>query len=210
VIGNALAADFSLSVPQCAFINISEELVATKPLDFQLQFNKADIRTKFATVALDGVNTASASLKKSNFIQRLPIDTLFAFDNLIKNADRGQGKPNLLLSTKGKQAYLIDHEYVLDRDEISNTNWSNFRINPKFTQHHLCFNYLKHSQKKFKQTYFDEFLEYLRYMNVGKLNPYFKDLHNQGFSTSNQIITNWLTEVKQNSTNFVNHLRGIL
>lgn len=208
IICNALASQFDLKVPTCAFIDIPESLQFRKPIEYQIQYSNADSRLKFATEMLADVTSAVPNLSKKYYSKRVTLDTLYAFDNMIRNADRGQQKTNLLLSSKN--AFLIDHEYALHQNRISGINWNNFEIDRVFTHHHLLYPYLKKSIKSKKQYYFDEFQEYLRTLNINQLNTFFTQLSHEGFNTQSININSWLNQLKQNSTTFVNSLKSSL
>jgi hypothetical protein len=208
IVCNILATQFDLKVPDPAFIEIPESLVYEKQLDFQIQFSAADPRLKFATEMISNVNSARDKIPKPYYSKRTQLDTLYAFDNLIRNADRGQQKTNLLLGDKN--AFLIDHEYALKYNDISGINWADFKIDKKFTQSHLLHTHLKRARKHSKLAYFDEFQEYLRMLNVNQLGPYFNQLTAQGFLSQSRQINSWLNQVKQNSTTFVNCLKESL
>jgi len=149
-----------------------------------------------------------SGLKKSQILKRISIDTLYAFDNMIRNADRGQQKTNLLITPQ--TAFLIDHEFVLNKREISGINFNSFHIDDKFTRYHIFYNFLKNSRRKTKAEYFGEFSEYLRYANFNHLNPYFKQLNNEGISSYETEILAWLNQVKQNSVTFEGLLKASL
>ena len=207
VICNALASEFDLNIPKAAFIDIPDALLINKSPEWQQLYNNADIRLKFATAQLSDVTSAIPSLSKTYYSKRISLDTLYAFDNLIRNGDRGQQKTNLLV---GKKAWLIDHEFALQAHDITNTNWANFTIEEKFTKYHLLHSYLKHSIKNKKQNYFNEFIEYVHTMNINKLNSYYTQLTNEGFQVNKNLINTWLHQVKQNSAIFVNSLKESL
>ena len=204
VICNVLASEFDLNVPQAAFIDIPEALLFNKSLEWQELYGKADIRLKFATAQLSDISSAIPGLPKGYYNKRISLDTLYAFDNLILNGDRGQQKTNLLV---GKKAWLIDHELALQTADISNTDWANFEIAEKFSTYHLFYTYLKRSIKSKKKHYFDEFLEYVHTLNINKLNSYYQQLSKEGYSVDRNIINNWLQQVKQNSIIFVKSLK---
>ncbi len=207
VVCNKLANDFSFNSPKAAFIEIPEQLLFNKPPEWQMQFDTADARPKFATEEIEHVNQAIATLPKKYFANRISLDTLYAFDNFIKNADRGIVKTNLLV---GKKAWLIDHEMALSSTDIGINIIANEEINHRFTKHHLFFHYLKSAKRVTKKNYFDEFSEYLRILSVNSLDPYFNQLEQLGYQTNKQQIKDWVQQVKQNSTTFVNSLKGSL
>jgi len=208
IICNVLASQFDLKVPSCAFIDIPDSLQFKQPLECQIQYSNADPRLKFATEMLANVISAVPDLSKSYYSKRISLDTLYAFDNMIRNSDRGQQKTNLLLSSK--TAFLIDHEYALHQKNIIGINWKGLEIDRRFTNYHLLHPYLKRSIKAKKQHYFDEFQEYLKTLNTKQLNSYFTQLSAEGFTTQSVNINSWLQQVKQNSTTFVHSLKSSL
>jgi len=205
---NILAGEFDLKVPMCALIEIPDRLSFRLSLADQVQFGSADQRLKFATQVLDNVNIAIHDLPKMYFQKRISIDTLYAFDNLIRNWDRGHYKTNLLLGTK--DAFLIDHELTFSITDIVNINLNTLQLEDKFTKYHLFYPYLKKAKWKNKQSFFDEFTFYLNSLNINKLTPYFRQLVSEGFPDYSQPICNWLNQVKQNGIIFVNHIKGSL
>ena len=205
IIGNVLAQEFGLSVPQCALIDIPQQLAANLPIYMQDQFENADHRLKFATLQLKGVSIAMPKLDKRQLTKRINLDTLYAFDNLICNKDRGKGKPNLLLGDEG--AYLIDHELCFEENLMYNDIDSS-EIGQVFTKHHLFYPYLKRAINK--QTFFDEFTLYLRELRAAVLTPYFQELKNEGFEDYSDPILHRLEHIKQKSTIFVSQLKSSL
>lgn len=204
VISNVLAQEFALNAPRAAFIDIPEALLFNKPNEWQVQFENVDKRLKFASLQVQG-NQAITGLSKSVYKDKIEIDMLYAFDNLIKNGDRGTLKTNLLV---GKKVWLIDHEMAFGINDLNLFALESGAIDEKFTKHHLFYSFLKKSNIKTKTHYFDEFSEYLRMLNVNKLDSYFKQLSNLGYATNEQQIRNWLEKVKQNSATFVNCLKA--
>ncbi len=206
IVGNLLAKEFELKAPDCALLNIPDELVVTLPPEVQQQFDNADSRLKFATTQLSGVNNAVISLGKKHFEDRIALDTLYAFDNLIRNCDRGAPKANLLLSSD--DAFLIDHEHTFSSTDVTNINLENLQIDQRFTNTHLFYHFLKKSKPATKQNFFKDFTYYLENLNINMLNPYFNQLSNEGFNDYSEPILTWLNLVKQKKTIFVNNLKG--
>ena len=207
IICNLLAGKFELSVPQCAFIDIPEELSLKLSPEKQIQLDNADHRLKFATVYLNNVNNAIPELPRKYYQKRLrPMEMLYAFDNLIRNSDRGHPKANLLLSAK--EAYLIDHECTLANRDIINIDIANLQLADRFTKYHLLFPYLKTSRGENKRNFFNDFSFYLNSLSINSLTQYFNQLVNEGFNDYRQPICNWLNQVKQNSSIFVDKLKG--
>lgn len=208
IICNVLAKEFDFCVPDCAFINIPNDLTFKLPADAQQQFDNADYRLKFATIQLKNVNNALNTLSKNEFSKRIDLDTLYAFDNLVRNCDRGNPKANLLLSST--DAFLIDHELTLGRNDITNQNFDNLILDDRFSRYHLFYAYLKNAQFKTRESYFDDFSNYLHMLNTRTLNPYFQQLRNEGFSDYSLPILSWLEQCKEKNTIFVNLLKGSL
>ncbi len=207
VISNKLASEFNLSVPSAAYIDIPESLLINQPPEIQELFDKADSRLKFATELLPNVNAAMADMTAKFYKPRIGMDSLYAFDNLILNADRGVQKVNLLIDSN--TAWLIDHEYSFDTNEMQNI-LDKFNINPKFTTHHLFHKHLKKATRKSKVHYFDEFTECLKTLNINSLGNYFTQLEQIGYNSNKKIITNWLELVKKKSPTFVDSLKGAI
>lgn len=205
IICNKLSSQFELISPDFAFIDIREEHTWNLPPAMQQQFIDADPRLKFATKEIIS-NSYITGLSKSFVAKRISIDTLYAFDNLIRNADRGQQKPNLQLTDK--YAFLIDHEFALKNQDIANINLNNLVLEDRFTKFHLFYQFLHKSHKNTKNQYFNEFDEYLRFLNLNPLTPIFTQLHNIGYAPNVQNINNWLNTVKNNSAIFVNSLKS--
>lgn len=204
VIGNILAREFDLAVPEIAFIEFDPSLVQNLPPAMQEQFDEADQRVKFATELLEGVSIANVYLLKSFYNGIVEIDTLYAFDNLIRNADRGIAKPNLLLSSE--KAYLIDHELAFEIEKVIGIDFDHFSLDDKFSKYHLFYHYLKSSHSK--HLLFSDFEYYLEQLNVNRLVPYFTQLKSEGFNDCSELITRWIVEIKAKKSIFVNLLRG--
>lgn len=210
VLGNVLAAEFDLPVPKAAFIEMGEAFrMSIKDEDALMAFDLADDRLKFGTELIEGNVLFNASFTKVQASKMIELDTLFAYDCLIRNRDRNAAKPNLLV--KSKSAYLIDHELGF---EISPTLISEFRRGEwedRFYAHHIFRNYLYRTRQPGKLAYFNSFEEYLRMLNVKGLNPYLQQLKNEGYSADRHaLILNWLAEAKQNYGNFVTLLKGFI
>lgn len=203
VVCNVLAGEFDLKTPEMALIDIPESLVMRKNIEFQFQYLKTDERLKFATRQLSNVNTAIKELGKVFYKKRIDLETLYAFDNMIRNADRGQMKTNLLINNYA--AYLIDHELALRPLDIKKLSNINDLPDYKFSKYHLFYRFLK--KGKDKERYFEEFRENINRLNLSKLSPIYSSLENEGFETNKTIINNWIGEIQRNSNTFVNNLR---
>jgi len=174
----------------------------------QMTLDLADERPKFGSEYLDGSIEVPSDIQKSTFKRHIDLDTLFAFDNFIRNADRGQVKTNLLLHKK--KAWLIDHEMAFDITANTNDEFNNLQWEERFWRYHLCYNHLKKASKSTKSSYFETFSEYLRLLNIGSLTSYFNQLESCGYITKRKEILAYLEYHKQNSCKFVNLLKTFL
>ncbi len=201
VIGNIISSSFELSSPKAAFIHFPEDLRMKLPLVCNEILDNVDDRIKFGTEYIDSNFPFIPNMPKSQFSKHIDIDTLYAFDNFIRNSDRGDVKPNILLVKNGH--YLIDHEMAFDIDENTIQKFNELNWEDKFGRYHIALNYLKRASKERKRQYFGTFLEYLRLLNINQLIPYFNQLENYGFSSNKELIIDYLEHIKQNSNNFV-------
>lgn len=211
VLGNILASQFGLPVPKAALIDFDQDFVqGIRSLSLLELLQQKDDRLKFGSELLEGYVQFNPSLfDASEARDIIPIDSVFAFDVLIRNADRNQGKPNLL--TNGSEAFMIDHEVGFEIDENTIEEVLNWQIPQKFFKYHLFYNYIRASWKSNKEEYFNEFEECLKYLNVELLKPYLVQLYNHGFSPKkHNLIIDYLSKVKANSANFANLLKGLI
>lgn len=208
VVCNVLASEFDLLAPKCALITIPDNITMSLGAEQQQQYYNTDPRPKFATELISNVSSAITGLEKKQYEKRISMDMLYAFDNLIRNGDRGQIKTNLLLTSK--DAYLIDHELALRHQDIVNIDFKSLQLEDKFSKSHLFYPYLKRSLKKTRQSYFNDFTEYMNYLNINKLTPFYNTLKNEGFNDNSEEIYGWLNKVKQNIPTFVTLLKGSL
>lgn len=211
VLGNLLAKEFDLPVPDAALIEMDEDFRMSINDDAAVMaYDMADERIKFGCSTIEGNQLFKPdAFTKAQAAKMIELDNLFGFDCLIRNRDRNTGKPNLLV--KSKSAYLIDHELGFEIDNNTIADFHNGQWDDRFYKYHIFWNYLKKSRNATKKEYFNTFAEYLRTLNVNRLNPYFQQLSSQGFSSDrHQIIKNWLADAKHNSTNFVTLLKSFI
>lgn len=205
VICNFLATHFDLKVPEAALIEIPDQITMGLKPEEQQQYLRTDPRLKFGTRLLSNAPAALPELEKRYYTKRIQIDSLYAFDNLIRNADRGQQKTNLLVSNK--DAFLIDHELALKTNELANITIDTYITEPKYTEHHLFHRFLKKTRKAGKRDFFNEFQENLMHLPIKTLQLHLNKLAHQGFSVDPVTINNWVSGVKAKSAKFVTLLR---
>lgn len=130
--------------------------------------------------------------------------TLFAFDCMILNADRGghHKKANLLADDEG--FILIDHELSLhfidnESEDAYNVIMNGFKANiwPAIYLKHLFYSRLK-SYKRSKDNLFDTFKEYLDRLDINKISNLLIELGGYEISTgkSNRLIEIFMSSNK--------------
>jgi hypothetical protein len=211
VLGNILAKEFQLPVPDAALIDMDDYFIGTLR-DFTLIdiLDNRDTRLKFGSSLLDGyVRFDGSDLSPGDARKIISIDSVFAFDNLIRNADRNKVKPNILV--RSDEAYLIDHELGFEINENTIKELTGWTWSIRYYKYHIFYPHLKSSWQRHKDDYFNEFEECLKLLNINRLLPYLKQLEDAGFDTKNHVpIIDYLTQMKRNCNNFVNLMRGLI
>lgn len=205
----ALADEFDLLTPSPAYIRFSKAFLQTLSEDLQEEIKQKNAYLNFGCEYLPGVNNFGKNISKNTLEGLMGIDTVFAFDNLVRNFDRRfTEKTNLLLLNH--DIYLIDHEYCLsiELEHIEDLETQNWRY---FYQNHVFFPFLSSHSKQTKSDYFSDFEELLKRLNVNKINPYVLQLERLNFPMPDiEILKIYLQHTKQNSYKFVTLLKGIL
>lgn len=96
VLGHVLAKEFGLKTPDAALINLDEEFIRSidDPVIEEI-FQNADPHIKFGSKYLYPViEYRAGSLLAAEIKQHTEIDSVFAFDVLIRNGDRNNIRPN--------------------------------------------------------------------------------------------------------------------
>lgn len=203
-----LAREFDLDTPESYVIDLSAP-------DFRSTLDPKDLvelqgkyqGTTFCS-RLVNASLVNEDLKKSTF-SIWDCATLFAFDCMIMNADRGghHNKANLLLDDDG--FILIDHELCLhfidgDSDDACQAVLDDFRDNrwPQIYQHHLFYSKLK-SYRGSKKNLFDTFKEYLDRLDINKIKLLIEELKGFGIEVSgSDRLVPYLYSLKQNSDKY--------
>jgi len=203
--GSWLAGEFDLLTPDIAWVEMDQDFINSLPPALELLLDYHDDRLKFGSNALGSFQHFTPGLKHSVFKKFLPVDRLFAFDNFIRNPDRGSHKPNLLLSDY--QAYLIDHEYALDIDLSTIQQIKDSILPGRFSTTHIAYPLLSQGGSLEKASYFDDFGLFLRALNLNDLNSILVEVTNQGYQADIGMIMDYFRFIKLNQTIFVNLLK---
>lgn len=211
VMGNVLAREFQLPVPPAALIEMGPDFAGTiqDPGLLEVLANTDD-RVKFGSLQLEGFGRFDPKAVTLAEVRRMvEIDSVFAFDALIRNPDRNHIKPNLLV--KQNEAYLIDHELGFEITAGCVKELDDWQWKERFYRYHIFYEHLRNTNHGQKEGYFEEFFEYFRMLDIGVLDGYYKQLANEGFSMWKQdLVIGYLSEMKQKSANFVGLLKGLI
>jgi hypothetical protein len=211
VMGNVLAREFQLPVPQAALIEMGPDFIRTIP-EPRLVTHLAnfDHRVKFGSQqlqAVDRINPQGLSL--ADLRRMIEVDSVFAFDVLIRNPDRNFVKSNLLV--RQNEAYLIDHELGFEITAGCGKELDDWQWKDRFYRYHIFYEHLKHASQGQKAEFFHEFQECLRLLNVDVLQGYWNQLADHGYPAGRRdLVMGYFEEMKQKSAKFVSLLKGLI
>jgi hypothetical protein len=209
VLGYALAKQFDLPIPQAALIECDPIFIQKVPHHLIERYEERDKRIKFGIEYVKDSILYDPWAKRNVISRRIKnADTIFAFDNLIRNRDRNHGKPNLLLHSDGYS--LIDHEMGFEKLEEGMVNLANRSYDSRFASNHIFYQHLKNAKQKTKNEYFEMFREYLNYLSVNELDSFMQQLKEHGYTFNQNLIRTYLTEVKRQSAAFVTNLKAAI
>jgi len=204
VIGNILAQEFDFLVPQALFVRATGQFYQSIPKSLQKLLLQRDERLKFGSFYLENTTKLVPNLPLNQLDSNLNLASLYAFDNFIRNADRGEQKTNLLIQNETSDIYLIDHELAFDFNKQTIQNFQHGNCEPRFSTYHFAFPFLD------KNTDFSEFIEYLRTLNLNILNAYFDQLEELNFETQKDKIIPFLRWIKDHPNQFEQFLKNTL
>lgn len=163
VYGSILAKEFDLPTPDIALFEVTPETIMTFPGELQMYLEDKGSGIKFGNLFMEGsLQFDPTSSRQIGIVKnRIEMDTLYAFDQLINNIDRNSNRPNILI--RQDEIMLIDHELAfneLNEDRQTqilggNTIGNNY-------QHHIFYYMLRSASGRSKQDFFSTFQELLR------------------------------------------------
>lgn len=213
VYGNVLAKALILPVPDCVLAQFSPEFAATLPDEAQAQHARYDRGLHFASEYQAGFTIIGDQLPKSKIWDYEP-DSVYAFDNLIRNLDRGgeRKKPNFLI--RDDDYLLIDHELIFpfadDPDHPDDTVIRAFRRGEWHYRYekHLFYPQLKNCPVVRKSKLFVSFAERLVKLDPTVLEEPARFLNEHGHPIGAiELITEYLYAVQSNPDAFVRILQ---
>ena len=209
VFGNILAAALNLPVPEWALVRFTPEFLATLPEDAKSRNEQCQRGLRFGSRYHEGYTIFGNQLINSR-IRDYDMPSVYGFDNLVRNLDRGgyRNKPNLLINDD--DYLLIDHEQIFpfanDPDdyndkaieEFSNNDW----LYPY--QVHLFHPYLNGLKPLKKIGLFDSFAQSLKALDPHIIENAAQFLTENGHSCGNvDLIIDYLSAVKNDIDKFI-------
>jgi hypothetical protein len=200
VIGNALARQFDLNVPECALIDIGgipfeRSIYNSKALD---RLKSLKVKFAFGTEYLYPNLCFFYDILQSGTIKdNINCASIFAFDIMIRNTDRNFKRPNLLMHSN--LAYLIDFEssFQLRKDPLEDV-----LVRTKthtFYYMHVFYSILNSYNASKKADIFSEFIKHLEITDFTSLHAYIDELKDIGFVIQqHDHIINYLEAIKEN------------
>lgn len=207
IICNELAKQFDLNCPDYGIIKLDHsEFMGVYDEE---RITKLDNGYKFCSKYLEG-NAMFNPLVTNSFLKDYEVATIFAFDLLIYNSDRGgfRNKPNLLINDNA--LYLIDHELTFPfiGEDINNVNYERYLGNYPFKQHVLI-RYLKSLRNK--NDLFNEFIEMLKVLNLNDLSSIFDFLEEFNIAhVERQKFMHYFAWAKNNVAIFDRYLKAMV
>ena len=207
IICSELAKHFDLNCPEYGIIKINHnEFIGIYDEE---RIEKLDSGYKFCSRYLEA-NAMFNPLVTNSFLKDYEVATIFAFDLLVYNSDRGgfRNKPNLLINDN--ELYLIDHELTFPfiAEGINNVNYEKYLGNYPYPQHVLI-RYLKSLRDK--NNLFDEFIEMLKVLNLNDLNAIFDFLDEFDIAhVERQKFMHYFAWSKNNVTIFDRYLKAMI
>ncbi|MES2108366.1 MAG: HipA family kinase [Bacteroidota bacterium] len=212
VMGNMLARQFNLDVPEFALIDIcsvlfEQSIYNRKALD---RFKSLKVKFAFGTEYLYPNLCFFYDILKSGPIKHnINFASIFAFDIMIRNTDRNFKRPNLLIHSN--LAYLIDFEssFQLRKDPLEDV-----LVRTKthtYYYMHVFHSLLSSCDAEKKETIFDEFINRLEAADFISLHAYIDELKNTGYviHQHNHVI-NYLEAIKENRFLFSDALKSLI
>lgn len=141
VFGNVLAREFDLNVPDYALIAFGNQFINDLPERESLRIREIADGLKFGSVEIPDAPIIDVR-QQHPLLKSYNIGTIFAFDNLVWNLDRGgaRNKPNLLIDDD--TLILIDHEQIFPfaNDTLAPDDY----VMPSFDRSTWYYQYDKH------------------------------------------------------------------
>lgn len=202
IIANILAKSFELTVPDIALVAVPQEIIDRMKENPVYANTELQSGYYFGCKYIEETLSYEQGLATNNY-ELWELETIFAFDVLIRNFDRRTQKPNILF--KEEDFILIDHDLALDitKDYTWYKSQKNYQqVAEGVKGAHIFLKHLREVHSTENIT-FDDFIDSLRRLNFKALDITQMILENLDMDTSDfETIKNYLRSVQKDSTNF--------
>jgi hypothetical protein len=206
-----LAKEFDIRTPDIALIKFSKSFIKTLPKDVKMRTQNQGTQLYFGSKYHDGFVQYIAA-KHHRAFDVGDIETIFAFDILVRNIDRRGSKPNLLINNNKYLA--IDHELCLGItktfDEYYNANEWQFigGFRGQKDRMHIFKSRLNRIAKNID---FSVIHEYLKVMNTKKILDCAEFLNYHNLNMGNiGAINSYLCGVKNRNQEFIKLCKSLI
>lgn len=214
--GNVLAQEFDLSVPDCALINFGDRFINDLPEREALRLREIADGLKFGSVEIHDALIVDVRQQRS-LLKSYDIGSIFAFDNLVWNIDRGgtRNKPNLLVDDD--TLVLIDHEQIFPF--ANDTLAPDAYVMPLFEESawyypyakHLFYPLLKRMSAIERVSAFETFQYFLENLSLNSLDAAVSALTREGIEIGNYpVIRTHLLQTKARAGEFCKFLTTLI
>ncbi len=213
VFGNVMARAFGLPVPDFAFIRFEKTFLETLPDEFREIEQKSQQGLRFGSRFASGYVIFDDTLPTTN-LDLQAMANVYAFDNLVRNLDRGgfRKKPNLLV--RDGSFLLIDHEQIFpfadDPDHYNDVPIRAFQQGKWAYPYevHLFYPYLRNLPDDQKAKIFGTFVERFNRFSPSIIEEWAQWLTENAQSVGNvELIVDYLTAVQGASNAFATLLQ---
>jgi hypothetical protein len=204
---SVLAKQFGIKTPPPALIEFSPHFLNNLHILQKKALIGKHHSPTFGTELIEGCFPYQEDLHK-DYLWKYDIETIYAFDNLVKNADRKPAKPNILI--KGQELIVIDHEQTfMVRNAIEKFNEN---IWVYWKENHIFYKFLKERGVETKRQFFQNFLQLLITVNFDILDPYHQQLLALGLDEPLHYyeLKEYLCYMQKNAAKLVQILKGEL
>ncbi|WP_157815979.1 HipA family kinase [Spirosoma pollinicola] len=216
VFGNILAQEFDLIIPECALIMFSDTFVNDLPEREALRLREIADGLKFGSKEIPNSSIVDVRQQRS-LLKSYNMGTIFAFDNLVWNLDRGgaRNKPNLLIDDD--TLILIDHEQIFPF--ANDTLTPDAYVMPSFDRSawyypydkHLFYPLLKRMSVPEKASLFETFQYFLENLSLSSLDSEAITLQFEGIEIGNYpVIREHLLQTKARAGEFCKFLTTLI
>lgn len=153
LVASFIAMEWGIPVPQPAVIEISDELVETQRGQKWFPLLQGSVGLNFGCAYERNFKNLAVPIKFNNYEEDFA-QSIFVFDALLLNADRGQNPQKQNLLSNGQQLMVIDHEkafgFVFDIFPNA-TPWQFNEMDKNMLRQHILYQILRHQPLREEQ-----------------------------------------------------------